>query len=113
MWPTNSAARPRGAKLSPGGGLLIYTDGLTEARRRSDRTATGFELFGEERIALLLAASGRLPARRCSSTCADEVREFSGGELADDLCMVALRLTAEPDATEVCSPDRTEIAAVG
>ena len=26
----------------------------------------------------------------------DEVQDYSGGELADDLCMVALRVTAGP-----------------
>ena len=52
------------ARLSPGGGLLLYTDGLTEARRRTDRTATGFELFGEERIASRARERGRLRERR-------------------------------------------------
>ena len=39
----------------------------------------------------------------------DEVQAFSGGALADDLCMIALRVTPDPDATEVCAPDRVEV----
>ena len=101
------------AKLSPGGGLLLYTDGLTEARRRSERTATGFELFGEERIGRLLAGADGATSADVLERMRDEVKDFSGGELADDLCMVAMRLTADADATEVCSPDRTEIPAIG
>lgn len=100
-------------KLAPGGGLLLYTDGLTEARRRSDQTATGFELFGEERIARLLAAADGAPSAEVLERMRDEVRDFSGGELSDDLCMVAMRLAGEGDATEVCSPERVEIGTPG
>jgi serine phosphatase RsbU (regulator of sigma subunit) len=100
-------------KLAPGAGLLIYTDGLTEARRRSDRTATGFELFGEERIASLLTRANGSDSADVLELMRDEVKEFSGGALADDLCMVALRVASVGEATEVCSPDRVEIAAVG
>jgi len=101
------------AKLSPGGGLLLYTDGLTEARRRTDRTATGFELFGEERIRSLLASADGSASSDVLERMRDEVKEFSGGELADDLCMVALRAVSPGDATEVCSPERAEVIAAG
>lgn len=96
-------------RLSPGGGLLLYTDGLTEARRGARGTATtGFELFGEERIASLLAGAGGDASADVLRRMRNEAQEFSGGELADDLCMVALRLAGKGDATEVCSPERTD-----
>lgn len=101
------------AKLSPGGGLLLYTDGLTEARRRTDRTTTGFELFGEERMGSLLAGADGSASADVLERMRDEVREFSGGELADDLCMVALRVAGEANAAEICSPERAELAAAG
>ena len=66
---------------------------------------------GEDRRALLAGADGATSADVLERM-RDEVKDFSGGELADDLCMVALRLTADADATEVCSPDRTEIPAI-
>ncbi len=100
-------------KLSPGGGLLLYTDGLTEARRESSRTATGFELFGDERVGALLASVDGSASADVLERMRDEVRGFSGGELGDDLCMVALRTAGQADATEVCSPERTDVLAAG
>jgi len=101
------------ASLAAGGGLLLYTDGLTEARRGSSRAAAGVELFGEERIESLLAAADGAASADVLERVRDEIHEFSGGELADDLCMVALRLAGEGDATEVCSPERVEILTAG
>lgn len=98
------------AKLMHGEGLILYTDGLTEARRRTDRTATGFELYGEDRIASVLASASGVPGADVLERVRDDVREFSGGELGDDLCMVTLRLESVGDATEVCSPERAEMA---
>jgi serine phosphatase RsbU (regulator of sigma subunit) len=99
------------ANLEPGAGLLVYTDGLTEARR--DRTsAQGFELFGEQRISGMLAGLEGVPSAEVLSRVRDEVRTFSGGTLADDLCMVALRVNERTDITEVCAPDRVEALAV-
>ena len=98
------------ATLEPGAGLLVYTDGLTEARR--DRTsAQGFELFGERRISGMLAGLEGVPSADVLARVRDEVRTFSGGSLADDLCMVALRVNERTDTTEVCAPDRLEALA--
>jgi serine phosphatase RsbU (regulator of sigma subunit) len=86
------------AKLEHGAGLLIYTDGLTEARRslnggrRADEGAS--ELFGEERIARVLGAVDGTAPSEVLRRVQGEVREFTGGRLADDLCMVALRRVA-------------------
>jgi serine phosphatase RsbU (regulator of sigma subunit) len=83
------------AKLELGDGLLVYTDGLTEARRsvNGDRTSAdgASELFGEERIARLLGAIDGSSPSEVLQRVQGAVREFTGGRLADDLCMVALR----------------------
>ncbi|MBA3420395.1 MAG: serine/threonine-protein phosphatase [Thermoleophilaceae bacterium] len=85
--------------LDAGDGVLLFTDGLTEARRPfSDVVAAGRarerphpELFGSDRIAGVLAEhAGEEPGDvvRALRTAAER---FTGGGLADDLCMVAVR----------------------
>ena len=70
--------------LGPGDRLILYTDGLTEARSAGD------EEFGEER--LLDAA---LRHRACSAPAlqarlAAEVASFTGGHLQDDATLMVL-----------------------
>ena len=70
--------------LFRGGYLLLYTDGLTEARR-------GSEEFGEER---LLAVAGSLRGRSAQDF-AEGVRDAAlqfAGSLRDDLNVVCVRL---------------------
>lgn len=85
--------------LDAGDGVLLFTDGLTEARRPfSDVVAAGRaherplpELFGSDRIAgVLVEHAGEEPGDvvRALRTAAER---FTGGGLADDLCMVAVR----------------------
>ncbi len=71
--------------LKPHETLVMYTDGVTEARRDS-------EFYGEERLMALLAGQklGR-PTETAQALYAD-VHEFARGKLADDLLIVALRL---------------------
>ena len=86
--------------LRTGDGALLYTDGLTEARRRGD--GSGTELFGQQRVADLLAGMQGQASTDVVNRVRDEVRAFSAGALADDLCLVALRRARVPDSTEVC-----------
>jgi len=88
-------------QLGGGSGLLLYTDGLTEARRSVNGSRNGSELFGEERIERLLARFNGSSAAEVLEGVQREVREFSGGSLADDLCMIALRRSREPAAADV------------
>ena len=72
------------AALSPGDRIILFTDGLTEARDASD------DEFGEDR---LLAAA--LEHRRCSAPAlqarlADAVARFTGGRLQDDATLIVL-----------------------
>ena len=63
-------------ELQPGAAVVLYTDGVIEARR-------GGELYGTERLDALLS-------RAIVADC----RTFSGGELADDCAVVVLKRAA-------------------
>jgi phosphoserine phosphatase RsbU/P len=68
-------------------GVLLYTDGLTEARRDG-------KLFGLEGVA---AALGELDDPSPSEAVAilrARVAEYAAGRLSDDLCMLAARIAA-------------------
>jgi serine phosphatase RsbU (regulator of sigma subunit) len=67
--------------------LVLYTDGVVEARRDGD-------LYGEERLDALLVENRGLPARELAGRIADDARRWSGGELTDDLAVVVIRRTA-------------------
>jgi serine phosphatase RsbU (regulator of sigma subunit) len=89
-------------QLASGAGLLLFTDGLTEARRPPNGSQQTIELFGEERIKALLGRLVGSPSAEVVERVQDEVQGFSGGELADDLCLIAIRRSNRPDTTEVC-----------
>lgn len=74
-------------RLEPGDLLVLFTDGVTESGVR------GGELFGETRLEQLLQSS---PATPVDDVCRNVIRaasEFSGGDLADDVTVLALRRT--------------------
>ena len=87
-------------ELNPGGGVLLYTDGLTEAR--SANGDPRLDLFGERRVAEVVSRLEGEPSAEIVTRLRDEVKSFSGGRLADDLCLIALRASDESDTTEVC-----------
>jgi len=70
--------------LAPGEAVVVYTDGLVEARR-------GGELYGIERLDRALAAAAGLGAQEIADALVAECRAFSGGELADDCAIVVIR----------------------
>ena len=73
------------ARLDPGSVVVLYTDGVVEARREG-------ELYGEERLDRLLAEGRRLPAQELAEEILADCRAFAGGELADDCAVVCLKL---------------------
>jgi serine phosphatase RsbU (regulator of sigma subunit) len=71
--------------LGPGETLLVYSDGVTEARSREG------EEYGEQRLARLFAGSAHLPLTRLCDAILEDVRRFSGGRLLDDVTLVLAR----------------------
>jgi serine phosphatase RsbU (regulator of sigma subunit) len=74
------------AEVPRGGTLVLYTDGVIEARR-------GGDIYGEERLDALLGERAGLPAARLARAVVDDCRAFAGGDLADDCAVVAIRRT--------------------
>ncbi|MDX6486742.1 MAG: phosphoserine phosphatase RsbU/P, partial [Gaiellaceae bacterium] len=73
--------------LVPGATLVLYTDGVVEARRDG-------ELYGTERLDAFLAKHAHLSVKEIALAVTEEARSFSGGELSDDLAVVVIRRTA-------------------
>ena len=85
----DGAPKPRVAELEPDDAVLLYTDGVTEAR-----TADG-ELFGLDRLVDLLereAASGR-SAEELLRRLVRAVLEHQGGGLRDDATLLLVQWT--------------------
>jgi serine phosphatase RsbU (regulator of sigma subunit) len=74
--------------LPPGAAVVLYTDGVLEARREG-------EIYGEERLDALLARHASLPAEELALAILQDCREFASGELDDDVAVVVLKHTAE------------------
>jgi two-component system CheB/CheR fusion protein len=66
--------------------LVLYTDGVTEARQ-------GIRLFGEARLLEAVSDLHGHPAQAVADGVAAAARAFGGGRLRDDLQVVVLRLT--------------------
>lgn len=74
--------------LGPGDLLLLYTDGVTEVRRR------GREVFGVDQLKALLGEIGEVTAAKAAERVEDAVLNASGGPPRDDLAVVAVRIPA-------------------
>jgi serine phosphatase RsbU (regulator of sigma subunit) len=74
--------------LAPGDLLLLYTDGVTEVRRR------GREVFGVDQLRRLLSEVGDVSAAKTAERIEDAVLNASGGPPRDDLAIVAVRIPA-------------------
>ena len=72
--------------LPDGAGVLLYTDGLTEARH--DGT-----LFGLEGVGAALCGLHRPSPTEAVAILRARVAEFAYGTLTDDLCLLAARGT--------------------
>jgi len=64
--------------------VLMYTDGLAEVRK-------GDELFGEDRIAMLLKRDPTIAPDVLCKTMLEAARDFSDGPIDDDVAILALR----------------------
>jgi phosphoserine phosphatase RsbU/P len=72
-------------QLTPGTGVLLYTDGVTEARHNGEQ-------FGQARLAQIVQALGGQSPSEIVAAVTTEVHQFAATRLADDLCVVAARI---------------------
>ncbi|MEJ7568278.1 MAG: SpoIIE family protein phosphatase [Gaiellaceae bacterium] len=68
----------------PGASVILYTDGVVEARRDGEQ-------FGTERLDALLAEHRGLPAKELAAAALAACREWTEGELTDDFALVVLK----------------------
>jgi serine phosphatase RsbU (regulator of sigma subunit) len=74
------------ATLDLGGAVVLYTDGVLEARYEG-------ELYGFERLDGLLAKRHELSAELLAQAVLDDCRSYARGELADDCAVVVVKRT--------------------
>jgi len=80
--------------LHPDDLVVLYSDGLSEARRESspDEKATS-EIFGQDRVARLIRNDPTQPAQQLCQVLLDEAQKFARGRINDDLAIFAVRWT--------------------
>jgi serine phosphatase RsbU (regulator of sigma subunit) len=71
------------ARLERGGAIVVYTDGVVEARRDG-------ELYGLARLSQVVGASLERPAAEIAGAAVDDCRSFAG-DLADDCALVVIK----------------------
>jgi serine phosphatase RsbU (regulator of sigma subunit) len=76
----------REVPLEPGDLLLLYTDGLAEAR-------AGGQLFGEDRIAGMLRRDPGIDVDTLCKSLLEAARDFASEPLSDDVAILAIRRT--------------------
>ncbi|GAA3559623.1 SpoIIE family protein phosphatase [Amycolatopsis ultiminotia] len=72
--------------LAEGDVCLLYTDGVTEARNRTESA----ELFGDERLYTVLEDCVGLPAQEVVGRLREAVREWLGNSGHDDIAVLAI-----------------------
>jgi len=83
------------AALRPGDGLVLFTDGITEATNPRD------EMFGDARLEEIVTRHRALSAREIEEQVYTSVKDFAGGAAqADDLTMVVVKLAGDAATTE-------------
>lgn len=74
-------------RLGPGDVLILFTDGVTEARGSVDR-----DLYGDDRLRDLIAGLGDMSAAQIADAIQAAVQAFSGGQLNDDTVTLVLKV---------------------
>ncbi len=73
--------------LRRGDSLVLFTDGVTEARSQTDRN-----LYGDDRLHDVVAGLGDMPAGHMADAIQQAVLAFSGGETSDDTVALVLKV---------------------
>jgi serine phosphatase RsbU (regulator of sigma subunit) len=89
-------------ELGPGDVLVLYTDGVTEVRRRRR------EVFGHAELTELLSSSGGLPPDSVADRVEAAVLAASEGRLRDDMAILALGPTPVDDTHMLSRAPATE-----
>ena len=84
MLQTNASYHSREVDLDIGDVVVLYTDGLAEAR-------AGAELFGEERIAAAIRRDPNVAADVLCKDLIEQARRFATRPIADDVAILAVR----------------------
>jgi serine phosphatase RsbU (regulator of sigma subunit) len=72
-------------ELEPGATVVLYTDGVLEARQDG-------QLYGEARLDTLLGQQAGLDPQELAEAILADCTTFAGGDLGDDCALVVLRL---------------------
>ncbi len=72
--------------LRPGDSMILFTDGVTEARSHLDR-----DLYGDERLVDVIAGLGDLTAAGMAAAIIKAITAFSGGVIRDDTVVLVLK----------------------
>jgi phosphoserine phosphatase RsbU/P len=78
-------ARDRTVELTQGDALVLFTDGVTDARRGRDR-------FGEERLADLVRSTPQRSASELATRIRDAVDDYQDGDPQDDLALLVVQV---------------------
>ncbi|MGH3692809.1 MAG: PP2C family protein-serine/threonine phosphatase [Pseudonocardiaceae bacterium] len=84
------------SQLSPGSGVIVFTDGIIEARPAHRDLSKPLELFGEERVRHVIRSQRGAAPKQVLRALVAAVTQFVDGPLADDVCIVACRATPSP-----------------
>lgn len=84
-WPVTDLVIPEG------GTLVLYTDGLVEARRGSD-------IFGWERAAAVMTNERGVPLEERLAHLTEAARRYDDGHLRDDVAVLAVQRVHQPAA---------------
>jgi sigma-B regulation protein RsbU (phosphoserine phosphatase) len=86
------------ATLADGDALVLYTDGVTEARLPAPDGEV--DLFGEPRLHAALRSARGANAAGISASVESAVMTFQAGQAADDLALMVLRVVTDPDSRQ-------------
>ncbi len=73
--------------LRGGDSLILFTDGVTEARSQAGR-----DFYGEDRLRDLIAGLGEASAAQTADAIHQDVRAFSGADVSDDTVALVLKV---------------------
>jgi phosphoserine phosphatase RsbU/P len=79
--------------LRAGDGMILFTDGVTEARSHIDR-----DFYGDTRLSDLIAGLGNVSAARMATAVIKATRAFSGGVVSDDTVVLVVKVPGPASA---------------